>query len=57
MIRYDITGDSECFKAAAEALASTIAGLEGFVAKLRLDGQGTGFGCVQLWRDEAASQS
>lgn len=57
IIQYDFTGDVESFKPAAEALASAIAGLDGFVAKFWLDGQGTRFGGVYLWRDEAAAES
>ena len=57
IIQYDFTGDVESFKPAAESLASTIAQLDGFVAKLWLDGEGTKFGGVYLWRDEAAAES
>lgn len=57
IIQYDFTGDVKLFKSGAEALAPSIAQLDGFVAKLWLDGQGTQFGGVYLWRDEAAAES
>lgn len=57
IIQYEYQGDVESFKVNAEALAPTIAELDGFVAKLWLDGEGPRFGGVYLWRDRAAADA
>ena len=57
VIQYHYDGDAEAFMQHAESLASTIAALDGFVAKLWLDGEGTRFGGVYVWRDRAAADA
>lgn len=57
IIQYDYTGDRESFMRQAESLVPAIAAHDGFVAKLWLDGDGTRFGGVYLWRDRAAADA
>ena len=57
IIQYRYEGDVPSFTSGAESLAPTIAGLDGFVAKLWLDGDGPDFGGVYVWRDRAAADA
>lgn len=57
IIQYDHVGDRESFMRQAETLTSAIASHDGFVAKLWLDGEGTRYGGVYLWRDRPAADA
>lgn len=57
VIQYEYDGDVDAFKQTAESYAPMIAGLDGFVAKLWLDGEGRRFGGVYIWRDRQAAEA
>lgn len=57
MIQYEYDGDIDAFKRIAESHAPTVAAMDGFIAKLWLDGEGRRFGGVYVWRDRRAAEA